>query len=280
MQNNEISATHLAASPAPEVSPAQPIRPATQATVKATCWVEPEAAVQWYSPALIGAEQLAAVLFTGGHISEAQRLLSVLDPDDYSRFLMKFYDEGLKRFGPTWRYADIVTVLLCLSRLLKPSRYLEIGVRRGRSLCAVARRAPECRVYGFDMWQADYAGMSNPGADFVRSELRKIGYRGEAQFVDGDSHVTLPAFFDDNPDLSFDLITVDGDHTNLGAEQDLRDVIPHLAIGGALVFDDIAHPFHPELNDVWQRVVCSDPRFTVFNYRDVGYGVGCAIRKS
>jgi hypothetical protein len=37
----------------------------------------------------------------------------------------------------------------------------------------------------------------------------------------------------------FDLITVDGDHTALGTWWDLADVLPHVAVGGALVFDDL-----------------------------------------
>jgi hypothetical protein len=57
------------------------------------------------------------------------------------------------------------------------------------------------------------------------------------------------------------------------------DVLPRLAIGGAIVFDDIAHPAHPELNGVWQSLVVNDDRFSSWSFRDAGYGVGFAIRK-
>ena len=58
------------------------------------------------------------------------------------------------------------------------------------------------------------------------------------------------------------MITVDGDHTNLGAAQDLADVIPHVAIGGALIFDDVCHPKLLGLAEVWQRTVVDNRRFS------------------
>jgi hypothetical protein len=163
--------------------------------------------------------------------------------------------------------------------LLAPKRYLEIGVRRGRSVAAVVSANPECALVMFDMWVAGYAGMENPGPDFVRQELKHIGHCGDMKFIDGDSHVTVPLYLARNPDESFDLITVDGDHTPEGAVQDLCDVLPRLKIGGAIIFDDVCHPIHPELGKVWHDVVASDPRYSAFTYSDCGYGVGFAIRK-
>ena len=130
-----------------------------------------------------------------------------------------------------------------------------------------------------DMWIQNYAGMENPGAEFVKTQLALVGHRGPVEFHNGNSHEVLPRYFAANPDLAFDLITVDGDHTPGGAAQDLSDVLPHLAIGGAIVFDDICHPYHPELREVWKSLVADDMRFSTWSYEDVGYGVGIAIRK-
>jgi predicted O-methyltransferase YrrM len=129
------------------------------------------------------------------------------------------------------------------------------------------------------MWVEDYAGMANPGPNFVRQELIRIGHIGPATFIDGDSHVTLPAFFEAHPHASFDLVTVDGDHSLEGATADLFEVLPRLNIGGAIVFDDICHPLHPELAGLWHYLVASDPRYSSFAFSDAGYGVGFAIRK-
>lgn len=228
---------------------------------------------------MIGADTIAAQLFDSRLIETALDLMERLTPDDYTTFLTDYYADGLRRFAANWRYADIVTVLLCLSRLLKPKSYLEIGVRRGRSVAAVASVSADCALTLLDMWVKDYAGMENPGGEFVKRELALVGHVGPIKLIDGDSHETLPALFREFPDAAFDLITVDGDHETAGAIQDLCDVLPRLNAGGAIVFDDVCHPLHPELADVWHELVASDPRFSAYTYRDTGYGVGFAIRK-
>jgi predicted O-methyltransferase YrrM len=228
---------------------------------------------------MIGADTVATRLFDRRFIDTAIDLMNKLSSDDYTSFLTQYYTDGLSRFGSDWRYADIVTVLLCLSEIIKPRSYLEIGVRRGRSVAAVASVSPHCSLVLFDMWVQNYAGMENPGAEFVRQELVRIGHNAPTRFIDGDSHKTLPAFFREVPDATFDLITVDGDHSTAGTLQDLCDVLPRLNIGGAIVFDDVRHPLHPELAQVWNTLVTSDDRFSSFTYADVGYGVGFAIRK-
>ncbi len=268
---------------APPFRPLRPTLPkpdyaATPERAPAVCFPKP-AGTEWYPPVMVGIDELTARLFSGSYVEAAAALLDLLDGDEYTDYVRRFYREGLARFGSGWRYADIVTVLLALSDLLKPRRYLEIGVRQGRSLSAVASRTPDVEVAAFDMWIQNYAGMRNPGPNFVNAQLQRIGYRGRVRFINGNSHETLPRFFAENPGTVFDLITVDGDHSRIGAAQDLCDVLPHLSVGGAIVFDDISHPAHPELREVWQTVVADDPRFAAWDYDDVGYGVGIAIRK-
>ena len=121
--------------------------------------------------------------------------------------------------------------------------------------------------------------MENPGPDFVKSELKKHGHAGEAHFIDGDSHQTVPAFFAANPDLQFDLITVDGDHSEEGALADLITVIPRLAPGGVIVFDDIAHPQHAYLLRVWQRAMKKFSFLASFEFTETGYGVAFAVNR-
>jgi predicted O-methyltransferase YrrM len=226
-----------------------------------------------------GAPTLARKIVAPRYIEMAKGLLTRLSPDSYSTYMVRYYEEGMARFGEEWRYADIVTVLLGLAEMLKPKWYLEIGVRRGRSACAVASVAPGANLVLFDMWIANYAAMANPGPELVQGELRRVNHQGSCEFVEGNSHHTLPKYFQSHPSAAFDLITVDGDHSDEGAAQDLCDVLPHLAIGGAVVFDDIGHPQHPGLREVWDRLVTDDRRFSTFALDEVGYGVGFAIRK-
>jgi predicted O-methyltransferase YrrM len=212
----------------------------------------------------------------------AQDVLAVtqlLEPDDYLVHIRSFYREGIKRFGDDWRYADILTTLAAATKLSKPKRYLEIGVRRGRSMAIVAALQPTCELYGFDMWIENYAGMANPGTEFVKKEMVNVGHRGPVTMITGDSHETLPAFFKGNPDITFDLITVDGDHSEEGASRDILDVLPYLSIGGMIVFDDICHPSHPELLGVWNKLIGENPCFSSYTYPDLGFGVALGIRK-
>ncbi|MBN1676640.1 MAG: class I SAM-dependent methyltransferase [Kiritimatiellae bacterium] len=201
-----------------------------------------------------------------------------LASDTYVRYVDAFYRECVRRYGEHWFYLDIVNVVYTAARLLRPKNYLEIGVRRGRSLCVAARGNPDVAITAFDAWMADYDGMPNPGPDFVRDQLRQHGHRGACTFVDGDTHATLLPFFEERPEAVFDLITVDGDHSERGALADLRQVVPHLALGGMLVFDDVNHPRHPYLLDVWRAVLSEHACLAGYEYTEQGFGVAFAIR--
>lgn len=245
----------------------------------AVCHPPQEGETAWYPLPLIGASTLADAVLDPQTLRQTVELMKSLTPDDYISYLIRFFEDGLQRFGDGWRYADITTTLLGIARVLKPKSYLEIGVRRGRSVCAVASQSPHCELAMFDKWVTNYAGMENPGPEFVQSELKRIGHDGPVEFINGNSHQTLPEYFKRHPQKTFDLITVDGDHSDWGAAQDLCDVLPHLSIGGVVVFDDVCHPKHLSLRSVWNEVVASDRRMSSWMFDDVGYGVAFALRK-
>ncbi len=234
---------------------------------------------QWYDPIIAGADTLKHFLFNRTVYDGVNSVLTRLEMDDYSKFLSRFLSKGIESFGSHWRYADICTVLYTLSKKLEIRSYLEIGVRRGRSMGMVVANNPNVSIVGFDMWQQDYAGMKNPGPEYVEAEMRKLGLQVPVEFVSGNSHVTLKEFFRKNPDRFFDLITVDGDHSFDGAVEDIMDVLPHLSIGGVIVFDDIAHPQHKYLAEVWAQCVGSNDAYSSYSFTDIGYGVSFAVKK-
>jgi predicted O-methyltransferase YrrM len=234
---------------------------------------------QWYTPLLAGPATFIPATVGGAVTRQVLAVLERLTPDRYLEFVAAFCRTGLERFGDNWVYADINTVLLGLSRSLQPSNYLEIGVRRGRSMAMVASQAPHCSLAGFDLWQQDYAGMENPGPDFVRDEMARIGHVGQIEFVGGDSRQTVPNYFKRNPDIFFDLVTVDGDHSLEGAKTDLVNVMPRIKVGGALVFDDVSHQDHPGLREVWEETVRANRAYESYLFGEVGFGVAFAIRK-
>ena len=203
-------------------------------------------------------------------------LLRKLTPSDESEGQQLFYHWGQGKFGQHWRYADITTVLCAAAMAVRPKAYLEIGVRRGRSAAVVGALCPDCTIYGFDLWLPDYAGAANPGPDFVRSELRTAGHTGDVALISGDSAKTVPALLREHPDLFFDLVTIDGDHSVAGAARDLANVLPRLKIGGVIVFDDICSA--PALVRVWDWFVKEDARYRSWEFTDAGAGIAAAIR--
>jgi hypothetical protein len=233
----------------------------------------------FYLPPLAGASTFADACTNAQTIREVHAFLPRLSSDFHIEFLNRFYSQGLERFGDDWRFADINTVLWALASRLPLRRYMEIGVRRGKSMSIIANHRPDCALYGFDMWVQDYAGMENPGKQFVRAEVQRMGHHGSLEFFDGDSAVTVPRFIEQNPDLYFDLITVDGDHTLEGARRDLLNVIPRLAIGGIVIFDDTASQYHPELGPLWDEISGDPLRFSTFTFNETGFGIGFAVRK-
>lgn len=252
-------------------------RPAGSAVpVGSVAYVEP--GNQWYSPVVAGVSTLVPLVRGAAAVARAQSVLERLDCDEYHRYVLNFYRAGLDRFGDGWNHADLYTTLSGLSLALQPRRYLEIGVRRGHSMAMVLTQSPACAPVGFDMWIENYAGLSNPGKEFVAAQLRAVGAAGAVDFVDGDSRRTVPAYFRRHPDAYFDLVTVDGDHSARGALLDLAHVLPRVSIGGAVVFDDVNNPSHRELRGVWQQTMHEHPEFSGWMFDEVGFGVAFAVR--
>lgn len=244
--------------------------------------------------------------------------LEALTPDEVNKpQLIAWLNEGLAKGERRW---ELRTALRCLARVIQPRSYLEIGTRRGWSLVQVLSEAPAVRAYCVDWWIDGYGGVPNPGPDFVRAELHKVvpNYQGELTFLSGNSHDILPIFLDsayavDAPPVDlelirqsearphlFDLVTVDGDHTALGAWWDLLDVMPHIALGGAVVFDDLIDwseevigqkassfyagrrppliNFTPSLLNVWQRIQRVFGNFAYLENLSAQPPVGIAVR--
>ncbi len=187
-----------------------------------------------------------------------------LEPDHWLGINIGAFRESAKR-GENW--FDAVTAINWLARALRPRTYVEVGVRRGRSLAQVLIESPDTAAFGFDMWIPDYGSIPergihvrNPGPSFVADQLAQVGAAPAHALIEGDSKRTLPSFFDDprNP-REIDLLHIDGDHTEDGARRDLEVAFARVAPGGAIVFDDLRHPSHPELLGVWQSFKADRP---------------------
>jgi hypothetical protein len=232
-----------------------------------------------YSPVIASTEVIANHAKSRRVLEKVISIGQTLAPDQFADAMIEIYREGLSRFGDAWGYSDLPNLLYALADLGKPADYLEIGTRRGRSACMVAAASPYTNMYCADLWQKNYANNENPGPDFVSEQLRQVGHTGAIHFISGDSHVEIPKFLAKNPELSFDLITVDGDHSVEGAWDDLVNVVDTLRVGGVIVFDDIDNPYCPGLLGVWERFIGENQglRGHVIS-NSVGLGVAFAIR--
>lgn len=205
-------------------------------------------------------------------------LLQRLTPERDISAQRAYYELSQAQFGKHWQYADLAHVLWAASTLIRPASYLEIGVMRGRSAAIVGGVSPDCAISGFDLWVGDYAGVPNPGPDFVRNELRGMGHRANVTLVSGDSGTTVAQYLREHPDLYFDIILVDGGKSVLGVATDYANVLPRLKVGGFVMTDDLA--LYPTLRRVWRKYIQRDSRFMAHEIFDVGYSVALAIRVS
>ncbi len=234
---------------------------------------------QLFEPLVVGPSSLTTACVGADAVRGALSVLERLTAEPYSTFVAEYYRRGLKQCGDQWMYADMSTVLRGIAAAIPVESYLEIGVRRGRSMAMVGATRPTCAIVGFDMWIQNYVGVDNPGPDFVRSELANVGHQGALTLVAGDSRTTVPEYFRQNPEAYFDLVTVDGDHSLRGATLDLQNVIPRIKVGGLLVFDDICSPEHPYLHGVWQRQVVDTGRFACYSFTELGLGVAYGVKR-
>jgi hypothetical protein len=227
------------------------------------------------------------------------------DPSDHNfADILGLYDEALARALPYW---DIRTAVRVLASVIQPQTYLEVGTRRGWSLAQVFAEVPEVRAFVFELWVKDYGEARQGDPRSIRAAMQRVigrHRRPQIEFINGSSHETLPAFFAGDPNFignpppqEIDLIAVDGDHSLLGAWWDLLDLMPRVALGGALVFDDLEYagdddarvamskhnrpplPSHlGTLADVWDYTKTLYPNFLFFDTTRQRFRAGIALR--
>lgn len=147
--------------------------------------------------------------------------------------------------------------------------YLEIGCREGGSLRLVVVANPSLeRVVICDTWGGVYGGTARGSHRHIEDLLASLGYAGQTRFLDGDSTVLIPTLRE-----TFDLILVDGDHSEQGAAIDLSNVRGLLAPGGRILFHDICHPAHLELRGVLNRFVASAGGSVEVHEEAEGFGI-------
>lgn len=123
-----------------------------------------------------------------------------------------------------------------LARYFRPRSVLEIGSRFGYSLVALCQGAGAERVVSIDMESYENC-FEAPSQIVARRNLEACagGRSLSQQFIVGDSHAVAI-------DESFDLMHIDGDHTEAGARDDVLKFFRLLKPGGVMLVDDLDQP--------------------------------------
>ncbi len=133
---------------------------------------------------------------------------------------------------------------------LRPESYLEVGVDGGGSLASVVKASLPTlnRVVLCDIWNPRHFDHGFSTHEHIARMLQEYEYRGEVTYLDGDSRILVPQL----PLVeTFDLASVDGDHTFDTCFADLVNCWVRLRPGGVLVADDVTHPVYPGVTRAW-----------------------------
>jgi predicted O-methyltransferase YrrM len=123
-----------------------------------------------------------------------------------------------------------------LARYFSPGSILEIGTRFGYSLIAMCLGARAGRIVSIDM--ECYENRFDAPTQLIaqRNLAACIGAGApQVEFIVGDSHQVEII-------EGFDLIHVDGDHSEAGARDDILKFYMHLNPGGVMMIDDLDQP--------------------------------------
>lgn len=130
--------------------------------------------------------------------------------------------------GQPWMNQDTYRIYWAIGRAFKPTSYLEIGVRFGYSIQAVATGSGRLKTaYGFDN-EYDLAG----SLDIARSRLASIVENLHLQKYDTQSLATLG-------NVPTDIAHIDGWHTRQGVYHDCQLAFPQVKANGLLLIDDV-----------------------------------------
>jgi len=124
----------------------------------------------------------------------------------------------------------------------RPTRYLEIGVLEGRSLCWVMNNLlvhPDSSAVGIDLWEDEIVGWPNADARLLEARARQntAEYGPRVELVRGDSAKVIASW---RGQRQFDLVYIDGSHEPLAVMTDACLAWKILAPGGVMVWDDVA----------------------------------------
>lgn len=138
--------------------------------------------------------------------------------------------------GSSW--AGHVPFMFHLVKMLRPKRFVELGVFKGCSLLAACQALEEhkisCEVFGVDHWAGDpQVGFYNGDKVFDKLKIRARQYEF-AKLLRMDFSEARSRF----PDGSIDLLHIDGLHTYEAVYSDFHTYLPAMSKQGIVIMHD------------------------------------------
>jgi predicted O-methyltransferase YrrM len=142
-------------------------------------------------------------------------------------------------------FLDPLDAFLSMRLIKNPEGNLcEIGVYKGGFIMALLENLPNLNAIAIDPY---------PNSEEIRNVfVKNLGERNLANRVQ---------LFDDYENLAqreFDLIHIDGEHTESAVRKDLKFALANLSSNGIVVIDDIRHPLFPGIISATLKVVHQD----------------------
>jgi predicted O-methyltransferase YrrM len=119
------------------------------------------------------------------------------------------------------------------------TRICEIGFNAGHSsmLMLLGRNQEPLNFTVFDIGQHRYTA---PCLDYIQQAFSHVNF----EYLKGDSTIVMPEWINANPDMkqAYDLVHVDGGHSEFCASNDMKNANLLLKIGGIMIIDDTDAP--------------------------------------
>ena len=127
----------------------------------------------------------------------------------------------------------------------------EIGFNAGHStmLMLLSRDTEQVDFTIFDIGHHPY---TRPAFEYIKSKFTHVNF----EYIEGDSTITMPIWINDHPNLvhQYDLVHVDGGHSEHCISNDMRNADILVREGGIIIIDDTdSHIINSYVNNYLER---------------------------
>ncbi|WP_321493265.1 class I SAM-dependent methyltransferase [uncultured Desulfobacter sp.] len=211
-----------------------------------------------------------------GHPDNLRKVVEVWSFIELDKPLANRRQRMLETIKNEDRFWNIHAALSYATWKINPTSYLEIGTRTGGSMVQALQSPNLKSAVSVDLWNGEYAGMTNTlnySKKQISGYLERQKKNCEYIPIQGSSHKILPQLIDQQK--KFNLICVDGDHTEGGAWLDLVNAERLLSKKGVIIFDDLIHPSCPYMIKITKKFMDTYPEFNMIS--NTKQDNGCAI---